>query len=397
MEVAKSTIDELDLQGQPRVCVGCRLCGSTESTLLCSAEDIAAQQRFLDRFYRSRWSRQDAATATDRVRFTQDYATGVVICDACGLLYRNPRPAAHAVTQAYESDHYDVRYLRAEFTAQRAWARTKVRVLEPYLARVTKRAKPRVLEIGSFVGGFLFEGCKRGWDMLGIDPGHEVASFCREQNLPVFEGTLEDARLGPGTFDAVVIWNTFDQLPDPHSVLEQAVRVLRHGGLFVVRIPNGACFAWAIAVGARLPKQLRRPLLVAMACNNLLTFPYLYGYSADQLERLVEPYGFRPVVCHPDVIVSTPPGDLTWWASVEERTIKSLWHALGTIWPDTRSGRYRSAPWLDCYYERACSEEDAPLTPKIGLGVVPVYSPLVFNDTGLNCPGNRWDREGGLL
>jgi hypothetical protein len=97
MEVAKGNVEELDLQGQPRVCVGCSLCGSSESTLLCSAEDIAAQQRFLERFYRSRWSKQNAATATDRVRFTQDYATGVVVCDDCGLLYRNPRPPAHAV------------------------------------------------------------------------------------------------------------------------------------------------------------------------------------------------------------------------------------------------------------------------------------------------------------
>jgi SAM-dependent methyltransferase len=397
MEVAKGNVEELDLQGQPRVCVGCRLCGSSESTLLCSAEDIAAQQRFLERFYRSRWSKQNAATATDRVRFTQDYSTGVVVCDDCGLLYRNPRPPAHAVAQAYETDHYDARYLRAEFEAQRAWARTKVLALEPYLAKATRRAKPRVLEIGSFVGGFLFEGRERGWDMLGIDPGQEVATFCRERHLPVFEGTFEEARLPPGSFDAVVVWNTFDQLPDPRPLLEQAVRVLRHGGLLVVRIPNGACYAWAIGVSALLPKQLRRPVHVAMACNNLLTFPYLYGYSADQLERLVEPYGFRALGCHPDVIVSTPPGDLTWWASVEERAVKSLWRAIGIIWPDKRSSRYRSAPWLDCLYERACSVEDGALPQQIGLGVVPVYSPLVLNDTGLNCPGNRWDREGGLL
>ena len=42
-----------------------------------------------------------------------------------------------------------------------------------------------------------------------------------------------------------------------------------------------------------LPWKLRRPFDVAMACNNLLTFPYLYGYSALQLERLTESYGFR--------------------------------------------------------------------------------------------------------
>src|SRR5512138_3769277 len=104
----------LDLEHQPRVLVGCRLCGSTRSRLICSAEDIAAQHRFLKSFYRSRWSTQDAATATDRVHFTQDYATAIVACIACGLLYRNPRPPAPAVKKAYATERYDDAYLRAE-------------------------------------------------------------------------------------------------------------------------------------------------------------------------------------------------------------------------------------------------------------------------------------------
>ena len=102
------------------------------------------------------------------------------------------------------------------------------------------------LEIGSFVGGFLLEGQKQGWDMVGVDPGHDVAAFCRERGLPVFEGTLEEARFTPASFDAVVVWNTFDQLPDPRALLEQAVLLLRNGGVLVLRVPNGACFAWML-------------------------------------------------------------------------------------------------------------------------------------------------------
>ena len=117
---------------------------------MCSEWDIAAQHAFLRSFYRSRWSKQDAATATDRVNFTQDYATAVVACEGCGLLYRNPRPAARAVSEAYQTEHYDERYLRAELQTQQAWAHTKVPLVEKYLANSTRR--PRVLEVGSFVG-----------------------------------------------------------------------------------------------------------------------------------------------------------------------------------------------------------------------------------------------------
>ena len=114
----KNSAGALDLECQPRVQVGCRLCGSTRFRSICSAQDIAAQQRFLESFYRSRWSKQDTASATDRVHFTQDYATAVVACTDCGLLYRNPRPAARAVTKAYATEHYDEKYLQAELESQ---------------------------------------------------------------------------------------------------------------------------------------------------------------------------------------------------------------------------------------------------------------------------------------
>ena len=100
----KDSAGAVDLERQPRVRVGCQLCGSARSRLVCSAEDIAAQHRFLESFYRSHWSRQDTATATDRLHFTQDYSTAIVTCMDCGLLYRNRRPAAQTVTKAYATE-----------------------------------------------------------------------------------------------------------------------------------------------------------------------------------------------------------------------------------------------------------------------------------------------------
>ena len=381
--VGNDSAGALDLDQQPRVRVGCRLCGSNRSRQVCSAQEIAAQQRFLESFYRSRWSQQDEATATDRLTFTQDYATAIVACEDCGLLYRNPRPPSRAVTRAYETERYDDDYLRAEHETQCAWARTKVPLVAKYLTHSVKGSRrPRILEVGSFVGGFLLEGQKQGWDMIGVDPGRDVAAFCRQRGLPIFEGTLDEARFMPGSFDAVVVWNTFDQLPDPRTLLQEAMRLLRNGGLLVLRVPNGACFDWMVGLHAWVPRMLRRSLDVAMACSNLLTFPYLYGYSANQLKRLTEPYGFRLAACVPDQVVSAPEGHLAWWALAEERAVKALFRVVAALWRDDTSGRYRSSPWLDCMFERACVDERS--TSEFGLGVVPVYSPLVFEDTGLN-------------
>jgi SAM-dependent methyltransferase len=395
MIAGKDSAVAVDLERQPRALVGCRLCGSTRSRLVCSADDIASQHRFLKSFYRARWSRQDAATATDRLDFTQDYPTAIVACTDCGLLYRNPRPAAAAVAKAYAAERYDEAYLLAELATQRRWARTKMPLLIRYLAKRVSRSRPRVLEVGSFAGGFLLEGQERGWDMVGVDPGRDVAAFCRARGLPIVEGTLEETRFRPGSFDALVVWNTFDQMPDPRPLLEQAVRLLRNGGVLVLRVPNGACFAWMLRIRSCIPGGLRRLFDVAMACNNLLTFPYLYGYSLGQLKRLTEPYGFRLATCVPDQVVPTPSGQLAWWALVEERTVRGLFRVIAAIWRDDRSERFRSSPWLDCVFERACTDVERENT-EMGLGVVPVYSPLVFEDTGFKCPGHPWDRKGGV-
>jgi SAM-dependent methyltransferase len=218
--------------------------------------------------------------------------------------------------------------------------------------------------------------------MLGVDPGEAVIDFCRARGLPVLHGTIEEAKLAPSSFDAVVIWNTFDQLPDPHSTLMSIVRVLRSGGLCVIRVPNGACFEGAMRILPQLPSWLRWPLQAALAWNNMLTFPYLYGYSPDTLARLTAAYGFRVVACIPDTIVPVPAHQLKPWAGLEERCYQWLCR-LG--WQAARREGFRTplrpAPWLDFYLERAATDDELPHTESAGLGLIPVYEPLAFNQT----------------
>lgn len=361
------------------VCIDCIVCGSGRSRTVCSCEDMAAQRQYLTTFFRRRWRVQNGAAAADRLAFTQDYTTDIVGCENCGLLYRNPRPRREDITRAYRHDRYDDYYLEAEFANQRAWAGRKAPQLARYIAPGFGR-RAHVLEIGSFVGGLLAEGLARGWDMFGIDPGDDVTEFCRAKGLPVFHGTVEEADLHPERFDAVVIWNTFDQLPDPHPTLEAAARLLRDGGVLTIRVPNGACFSRAMAVSRDIPAWVRGPLYTALAWNNLLTFPYVYGYSADTLTALMAPYGFRRMACVPDTLMAAPAGHTKWWATVEARIYDWAWRAS---WHTSFTERWVCAPWIDLYFERAAAEDlDAPTSARErGLGLIPVYAPLAVRQT----------------
>ncbi|MEX2153650.1 MAG: hypothetical protein WD825_09950, partial [Gemmatimonadaceae bacterium] len=72
-----------------------------------------------------------------------------------------------------------------------------------------------------------------------------------------------------------------------------------------------------------------------LAHNNLLTFPYRFGFSPASLTRLLEDVGFRVVHIVPDVLVPIADEWTKRWAAVEERAIKPL----------TR----RWAPWFEVY------------------------------------------------
>jgi SAM-dependent methyltransferase len=334
-------------------------------------------------FYRRRWRAHNAETAADRLSFTQDYTTDIVRCADCGLVYRNPRPRTDAITQAYRRDRYDDAYLRSEFANQRAWARRKLPELARHLRPLPGR-RPRVLEVGSFVGGLLAEGRERGWEMFGVDPGDEVTAFCRAKGLPVFHGTLEQADLQRDSFDAVVVWNTFDQLPDPHPTLEAAVRLLRDGGTLAIRIPNGACFSWAMGMLPHLARGLRAGLYTALAWNNLLTFPYVYGYTREAITALAAAYGFRRRACLPDTLMPPPRDHVKRWARLEARGYAWLFRAG---WQAAASERFACAPWLNLYFERAAAEHPpVPAAADSGLGLIPVYAPLALRQTGLDRP-----------
>lgn len=360
---------DLAQQATTRAC--CPLCDCDDSHIVSSAYDLAGLQRFLQQFYRRRWRIQNGATVRDRPAFMQHDTTDLISCEGCGLLYRNPPPPKSAVADLYAQSRYEETCLRAEHQANRAEAARKILSVAQRLPYHSRKRRPRVLEIGCSAGGFLAEGLSLGWDMLGIDQDKDAAAFCRDEGLPVFHGTVHDAELDPSSFDAVVIWNTFNQLHDPHPTLAAAARLLRNGGLLVLRVPNGNCFRLMMTILAPLPAWLHRPFHTALAWNNLVTFPYRYGYGLETLTNLTASYGFKRTACIPDTLGPAPPDQLKSWAVVERycgnAIYRAVWYAAGP------SGRFFVAPWLDLYFERACTDiPEYRQSLHEGLGLLPV-------------------------
>lgn len=296
----------------------CIVCGSAETTEVASADDIRSESELLWQFHMRRLSpRTPPERLVDRVAFSQDPPWRLVRCNVCGLLYRNPVETREALRSTYAGAAPPHDALRALHIAQRASFRSQARRLAAALDR-----RGTGLEVGSYVGAFLAAARDSHWQFEGLDVNPHVNAFTRSLGFTVHDGDLE-SYAGDRTFDAVAIWNTFDQLPDPSASVRAARGLLRPGGVLAIRVPNGDCYAsWRARLSARTATRAFAVALLAQ--NNLLTFPYRFGFSPATLTRLLRESKFRVVRVVGDVLVPIADEWTRPWAVVEERAFKPL-------------------------------------------------------------------------
>jgi SAM-dependent methyltransferase len=263
----------------------------------------------------------------DRVAFSQHPPFRLVACRECGLVYRNPVERGFELNATYARDAQPDDLLQSLHEVQRPAYDAQARRLA---SKVPSGAS--VLEIGSYVGAFLAAARDAGLRAAGVDINEPVNRFTRHLGFDVYDGELKAVGR---RFDAIAIWNTFDQLADPRATLHAALDRLQPGGVLALRVPNGAFFRhW----NGRRPRRFSNSLL---AHNNLLTFPYRWGFSVQSLARLLEDVGFEPRDFVGDVLVPVADEWTRGWARLEEWALKFAMRRVVTS-PS-------AAPWIEVY------------------------------------------------
>jgi SAM-dependent methyltransferase len=315
----------------------CIVCSSSDAQELVSADDAKDEIEQLWEYHQKRLE-PDIPTShlMDRVAFSQRAPLRLVRCDDCGLVYRNPVERATEVAEIYEEEGPDASVLRALHDTQRsAYDAQAARLTEIFGRRGTG------IEVGSYVGAFLAAARDAGWQFTGVDVNAETNAFTRSLGFQVDDGTIESLD-AERRADVVAIWNCLDQLADPASAVRAARTHLASGGMLAVRVPNGACYA-------AFQPLLRSPLAgVArewLAQNNLLGFPYRYGFTPTALTRLVERNGMRVEQVVGDVLVPIADRWTKRWAALEERIVKRVLGAGARI----SRGDKPLAPWFELY------------------------------------------------
>jgi 2-polyprenyl-3-methyl-5-hydroxy-6-metoxy-1,4-benzoquinol methylase len=320
----------------------CVVCGHADAVTITTAEDIRREIELLWDFHVARL-RPDTPPARlmDRVTFSEPPPLALVRCRDCGLVYRNPVERSHALEEIYADADGDEALYESLHRTQLPAYRSQARRLADALG-----GSGTVLEVGSYVGGFLAAAREQGLQAMGIDIGAAVNRFTRGLGFTVHDGELAELD-ADHRFDAVAIWNTFDQLDDPRGTLRAAAARLGDGGMLALRLPNGAYYARLAPMarsGVGRRSEVARALL---AHNNLLTFPYRTGFTPRSLARLLNTAGFEVRHMFGDTLVPIADRYTLPRARAEELALKR--------WQRGRLRRRRSlaaAPWFEVYAVR---------------------------------------------
>ncbi len=193
-------------------------------------------------------------------------------CDRCKSCYLDPRPSPEKIHLAYARyfTHADpgtsreerpagLRRLRRSFangyrnwrygtkefpaTALGVWAILafpRARRLVDSGMRFIPRAfaGARLLDVGAGNGAYLLSVRSAGWEIVGVEPDPAAAAVARRAGLDVREGNIHSLQGAEGSFDVITMNHVIEHVHEPRTVLSEAFRLLRPGGILYLETPN---------------------------------------------------------------------------------------------------------------------------------------------------------------
>ncbi len=220
----------------------------------------------------------------------QDYQ--LIACESCGYTHVDPLPSSDFLKTVYDEQFYSEdkpEYLEKDAKEQPYWRESVYKYrydkLEELLPDVlTPR---RILDVGCSGGFFLRYGEDRGWDVLGIEPALQAASYARDiSGIEVIHDYFQNLDIAQlkGKFQAVHLRQVLEHLPNPLELCQKAYDVLEVGGILCIEVPNDFnLFQKMLHEHFDFPEYW-------------VSIPHHLNYfSFDSLRKLLEKTGFQSV------------------------------------------------------------------------------------------------------
>lgn len=158
----------------------------------------------------------------------------MVRCPSCQFIFLNPRPTIESLHYFYQQ------YLPEEESSIESWEK----MMKPIFNRAASLLQQytregQLLDVGSGFGFFLSEMKNRGWDVTGIEISQKAMDYSRNVfGLTIHPGPMEKVGFPDNYFDAVTGFYVIEHLPYPMAFLRECHRILKPGGLLLLRYPH---------------------------------------------------------------------------------------------------------------------------------------------------------------
>ena len=205
-------------------------------------------------------------------------------CGFCPLVFIHPQPSFPELTAAYQN------YLPESQDQIQAWSRSLEEVIQKSADLMEERVKPgRILDVGSGYGFFLHYMAERGWRADGIEISPPGRNYCRTHfpGLKIQSNPLPDPSIPNSSYDAVTLFYVIEHLTDPLMVLREALRVLKPGGLLLLRWPHTTPIVRLLGPFSRFLDLYHTPY-------------HLFDFSKPFIEKQLATTGFiyiKTIIC----------------------------------------------------------------------------------------------------
>ena len=219
-------------------------------------------------------------SGADRLYRTTNRSFQVVECTRCSLLRLYPQPSPEELRQFYPDGYW---WAPENSVVSRLEGLYRRLVLHDHVQFVWPGVEGRdpVLDVGCGGGSFLAALGRRGARVVGLDDSPLAARVAwRENRVPAVSGALPQAPFRPESFGVITLFHVLEHLPEPSAYVRAAHRLLRPDGRLYVQVPNAACWQF---------------LLLGPRWSGIDVPRHLVNFRAEDLSRLLEECGFRPL------------------------------------------------------------------------------------------------------
>ena len=199
----------------------------------------------------------------------------MVQCPSCQFIFLNPRLTIESLYYFYQQ------YLPEEETSIESWEK----MMKPIFNRAASLLQQytregQLLDVGTGFGFFLAEMKDKGWDVTGVEISQKAMDYARNVfGLTIHPGPMEKVGFPDNYFDAVTGFYVIEHLPYPMVFLRECHRILKPGGLLLLRYPHTT--------------PIKNLLQIFGIKNRLYDLPaHLSDFSPKMIQRCLERIGF---------------------------------------------------------------------------------------------------------